>query len=1490
MRHRATRSANSSRSRNIRPQPEVMESRLVLSQFVVSPTGNDSGAGTPSSPWLTLQHAADSIHAGDSVEVFAGRYAGFSLNHGGAAVAPITIRADPGVVISQANSATPDGIFLNGASYVQIEGFQITAMPRDGIRSVSSNNDSILDNVVAQNVDWGIYSSFGSGLDVEGNTVSRSGQQGGIYASGSGVGPVLSNNVVWGNAGPGIQVNGDATQGGTGILAGGHVDGNIVHDNTGSTGIALDGTQGTTAQNNLLYNNSGDGITLDRGIGGSPSTGVPLVNNTVVVAANGGWALDLKNGATGNSAFNNILASSPGAAGSLAVSADSLAGLASDYNVADRLSANGGQTSLTLAQWQSLVGRDVHSFVAAQSALFAGLASGDYHLSASSPAIDAGTMTAAPAADLEGRARPARNGIDVGAYELPAVLASFIKADDTTQGNWIGTYGSQGYQVVGGSTNLPSYVGVNVTGQSQTSWNNSQSDVRGLERSTSDTSRVAGTYYTYSSFTVSLTPTDTKSHQVALYLVDWDENNSRVERVDVVNPSDGSVLDSRVVSSFSNGRYLVWNVAGPVQFRVTTISGRSPSENNAVLSGIFFDGASTSTPAPSTPSIISQGPADVVGNGGSSLVTATLNEAIDPSTLSFSLTDLQNQVIPSTTKYDPARHVVTLVPVAPLMDNDRYTATLSGVQQAPGNTMATTSWSFDVGNDPHMSDPIKQAEHLAIFKLVPDTQATAFAVRSGSWGDPSIWSNNTVPVSGSRVDIPEGISVQVDGLFAQNRVQALFVEGTLRFNPDVNTSLEVVTTVVGEDGYVEIGTAQHRVAANVTAQFIIGNRGVRDAAMRLADPLDYTGGFISHGTTSLYGALYTTSATPSVIPRAGDTSITLPSVPNGWKVGDTLLFAGLSLTVNQDETKTITAVSADGLRYTLSSPLSYDHGGIYGYSQAAPVGNMTRNVIFSSEDPTDLVDRGHVMFMHTQNEVIDSVAFVGLGRTSAQTQVTVPKLDANGVLIPGTDANTTGRYAVHFHIRVGATYAQTPAVITNSVINTSPKIGIDNHGGYALITNNLTYQVDGSGIFTENGSEIGTISGNMTVRSHGSSDNLDGRPGQNGNPNDYGFNGTGIWTQGNGVTVTDNFSSGQSSAAYTLFPNSIRDDSPSPDGYSVFLTQNLKDPSVANGLPYIYVDNVPGDFERNSGIASGTGIITWNNDLFAIINPARSIIADSNFINNATGWANAYSRNFTLTNDKFIGGDPQKLGQVFYDSGIIGNEETANIQLTNVTIDGYANGYWMPTHGNNGIQGGFINGIAKVHVPPAYGGQLVINGVTWGTTPGQVSSDIILSNDFSSNVVKNVPGYLAPMVFTYNGQTVYYNGQAANFVPFSTDSAALNGKTNQQLWNAYGMAIGGRIAPANLAQIPDIAGGGIGSNVALQSSIQTNDLLFGSLYNWAVPQIEIYNPYAYSATVNIDGQQYVSTPTNLNAGWNVITFLTPNGKRSILVFSDNQAN
>lgn len=398
---------------------ETLESRLALATLYVSPLGSDANDGSTAAPWLTLQKAANSVNAGDTVIVRAGNYTGFHLTRDGTAAGRITFQAESGVAIVQRNATTPDGINLEGADYVTIEGFTVNGMPRAGIRSVTNHHVTIRNNRMDQNTMWGILTGFSDDLLIEGNVTSRSQVEHGIYVSNSGDRPVIRNNTSWGNRANGIHMNGDASLGGDGIISGALVENNIIYENGvgGGSGINGDGVQNSRFQNNLIYNNHASGISLYRIDGGGGSSGNVVANNTIVQAADARWALNITDGSTNNRVINNILYNNHSFRGSITISADSLAGFVSDYNVVmNRFTTDDGSSVLTLVQWQAL-GYDAHSVIATPTQLFANVAASDFHLSASSPALDAGTSTQAPAFDLEGTFRPSGAGHDIGAYE-----------------------------------------------------------------------------------------------------------------------------------------------------------------------------------------------------------------------------------------------------------------------------------------------------------------------------------------------------------------------------------------------------------------------------------------------------------------------------------------------------------------------------------------------------------------------------------------------------------------------------------------------------------------------------------------------------------------------------------------------------------------------------------------------------------------------------------------------------------------------------------------------------------------------------------------------------------------------------------------------------------------------------------------------------------------------------------------------------------------
>src|SRR5262249_48116113 len=64
-----------------------------------------------------------------------------------------------------------------------------------------------------------------------------------------------------------------------------------------------------------------------------------------------------------------------------------------------------------------------------------------------------------------------------------ATTATFLRQDATTQGNWMGTYGAQGYDVIDGSSSLPSYASVTPSGQANTVWASPTTDPRALQTS-----------------------------------------------------------------------------------------------------------------------------------------------------------------------------------------------------------------------------------------------------------------------------------------------------------------------------------------------------------------------------------------------------------------------------------------------------------------------------------------------------------------------------------------------------------------------------------------------------------------------------------------------------------------------------------------------------------------------------------------------------------------------------------------------------------------------------------------------------------------------------------------------------------------------------------------------------------------------------------------------------------------------------------------------
>jgi hypothetical protein len=691
----------------------------------------------------------------------------------------------------------------------------------------------------------------------------------------------------------------------------------------------------------------------------------------------------------------------------------------------------------------------------------------------------------------------------------------------------------------------------------------------------------------------------------------------------------------------------------------------------------------------------------------------------------------------------------------------------------------------------HADSTTLQREHISLFQLVRYDQVTNYAIKSGVWSDPSIWKNGVLPISGARVLIPSGVDVVVDGILPA-RISTIRVDGTLAFDTTRNTELKVDTLIVASGGAFEMGTADRPIAAGVKARLLITNSGPIDRAW---DPFGISRGLISHGSVSIYGAAVSSYSALTVQPVAISLTLTLASVPVGWKPGDSIVIAATTADPTQNETRTISAII--GNTVVLDRPLSYNH-----VSPAADlqvhVANLTRNAVIESES-TEIDRRGHVMLMHSRDVDIAYAGFYKLGRTDKSRPIDDPVVTSSWTLQAGTGTNPRGRYAVHFH-RNGVTNDGEPATIMGSAVVDSPGWGFVNHSSHVDMTNNVAYDVHGAGFATEVGDEIGGFYNNIAIGSTGVNENMAAR--SQINIQDFGFEGDGFWFQGAGISVVGNIAAGNQANGFVFYTLGLYEGMKQAQ----FRASNLVDPSIAGGAATIPVEMVPvREFSNNIGYASQIGI-TVRYQLQNASGGQISLFESSAFWNNTLGVDLPYTHNTILRNVRVIHGPSARPF-----AGIRANWSTKNITYENLTVSGYNRGIELPRHGYAVVSGGtYINNYVDIALPTAIidGRSALITG-TAADLKVQAVFDTYPVSGFSATT------FFANDVVLLNfgalvNQRLYNVMQLAGEIPFPVARfdlpAQYVGLTNQQLWNQFGVALGGSIAPSNLISVPNIIG------------------------------------------------------------------------------------
>jgi hypothetical protein len=273
--------------------------------FYVATTGSDSNPGTYSSPWLTIQHAANTVTSGATVYVMGGTYnEAVNFPNSGTESEPITFESYPGqtALISGSNvsccSSNPGSsgnlteglVTIVDGSYITISGFAIANFTTNhsrytpaGVWITGAGTGVQISNNLVYNITttagaegnafgiavYGTSIAPISELVISGNEVYdlKTGESESVNTDGNVTHFKITNNIVHDNYNIGIDAIGDEGVGPTGydVSTYGEISGNTVYNISGivnpgegksydADGIYCDGCAYVTIENNWIYN------------------------------------------------------------------------------------------------------------------------------------------------------------------------------------------------------------------------------------------------------------------------------------------------------------------------------------------------------------------------------------------------------------------------------------------------------------------------------------------------------------------------------------------------------------------------------------------------------------------------------------------------------------------------------------------------------------------------------------------------------------------------------------------------------------------------------------------------------------------------------------------------------------------------------------------------------------------------------------------------------------------------------------------------------------------------------------------------------------------------------------------------------------------------------------------------------------------------------------------------------------------------------------
>jgi len=227
--------------------------------YFVSTTGNDTGSGSLSDPWLTLQHAADAAPSGATIYVRGGTYGPFSISRSGLTFTGYS--GEPAVV--KGSAAADDAVHIEGVTSAVLSYLTVTGnvvQYGSGIKVESSSGVTLSHLIVHDNTSFGIRTNNTSAT-IEQSDVYLN--HTGIEVSRSGTVSIHNNNIhdnnKWIDPGVGAQGISFYLTTGSVVAANNRIWGNhtLPGDPLGQEGKAFEiyGARNVTMTANVTYDN-----------------------------------------------------------------------------------------------------------------------------------------------------------------------------------------------------------------------------------------------------------------------------------------------------------------------------------------------------------------------------------------------------------------------------------------------------------------------------------------------------------------------------------------------------------------------------------------------------------------------------------------------------------------------------------------------------------------------------------------------------------------------------------------------------------------------------------------------------------------------------------------------------------------------------------------------------------------------------------------------------------------------------------------------------------------------------------------------------------------------------------------------------------------------------------------------------------------------------------------------------------------------------------